>query len=265
MIITAVLTASGAAVCLFYPPLFGGQKIREWFFCAQTHSNSNFTFFWYCLLFMYFTEDWRLAECNKPCRIVYVYTHIYVCISVCIYIGFLVVKKLPVGLIRGSGRSPGGGHGSPLLYFCLENAMDRGAWWATVRAATESRTQLSVAYICVWVFTLASPHFTVHTCSELFPSTVVWGGISLLWKKMQFSLMKRFCKDTCFIIATLAAGLKMGSLFISTVLPLNYIWEFPLPYGEHYLHCVSIKFYPFQLWDCLDFSNGNLLWTHWPV
>ena len=30
----------------------------------------------------------------------------------------------------GSGRSPGGGDGSPLQYFLLENSMDRGAWWA---------------------------------------------------------------------------------------------------------------------------------------
>ena len=30
----------------------------------------------------------------------------------------------------GSGRSPGGGNGSPLQYFFLENSMDRGAWWA---------------------------------------------------------------------------------------------------------------------------------------
>ena len=43
------------------------------------------------------------------------------------------------GLIPGSGRSPGGGHGNPLQYSCLENSMDRGAWWATVqRAAKES-------------------------------------------------------------------------------------------------------------------------------
>ena len=32
------------------------------------------------------------------------------------------------GLISGSGRSPGGGHGNPLQYSCLENPMDRGAW-----------------------------------------------------------------------------------------------------------------------------------------
>ena len=34
------------------------------------------------------------------------------------------------GSIPGSGRSPGGGHGNPLQYSCLENPMDRGAWWA---------------------------------------------------------------------------------------------------------------------------------------
>ena len=36
------------------------------------------------------------------------------------------------GLIRGSRRSPGGGHGNPLQYSCLENPMDRGAWQATI-------------------------------------------------------------------------------------------------------------------------------------
>ena len=35
------------------------------------------------------------------------------------------------GLIPGSGRTPGGGHGNPLQYSCLENPMDRGAWWST--------------------------------------------------------------------------------------------------------------------------------------
>ena len=35
--------------------------------------------------------------------------------------------------IPGSGRYPGGGHGNPLQYSCLENSMDKGAWWATIR------------------------------------------------------------------------------------------------------------------------------------
>ena len=63
----------------------------------------------------------------------------------------LVVKMLPVnigdirdtGLIPGLGRSPGGGHGNPLQYSCLENPMDRGTWWATVHGVTKSGTHWS--------------------------------------------------------------------------------------------------------------------------
>ena len=47
-----------------------------------------------------------------------------------------------LGLIPGSGRSPGGGNGNPLQYSCLENPMDRGAWRATVHGVAKSRTQL---------------------------------------------------------------------------------------------------------------------------
>ena len=47
------------------------------------------------------------------------------------------------GSIPGLGRSPGEGNGNPLQYSCLENPMDRGAWWATVHGVTKSRTRLS--------------------------------------------------------------------------------------------------------------------------
>ena len=39
-----------------------------------------------------------------------------------------------VGLILGSGRAPGGEHGNPLQYSCLENPVDRGAWWTMVHS-----------------------------------------------------------------------------------------------------------------------------------
>ena len=60
----------------------------------------------------------------------------------------LVVKNLPAnagevrdeGSIPRSGRSPGGGHGNPLQYSCLENPMDRGAWRTGVHRVTKSRT-----------------------------------------------------------------------------------------------------------------------------
>ena len=60
----------------------------------------------------------------------------------------LVVKNKPTdagderdaGSIPGSGRSPGGGHGNPPQYSCLENPLDRGAWWAAVHGVTKSQT-----------------------------------------------------------------------------------------------------------------------------
>ena len=45
-----------------------------------------------------------------------------------------------MGSVPGSGRCPGGGNGNPLQYSCLENSMDRGAWWATVHRVAKSQT-----------------------------------------------------------------------------------------------------------------------------
>ena len=62
-----------------------------------------------------------------------------------------VVKNLPAdvgdirdtGLIPVLGRSPGGGNGNPLQYSCLENLIDRGAWWATVHGSQKSPARWS--------------------------------------------------------------------------------------------------------------------------
>ena len=61
----------------------------------------------------------------------------------------VMVKNLPAnagdvkdaGLIPGLGRSPGGGHGNPFHYSCLENPRDGGAWWVAIYGVTQSRTQ----------------------------------------------------------------------------------------------------------------------------
>ena len=49
-----------------------------------------------------------------------------------------------MGLIPGLGRSSGGWNGSPFQYSCLENPMDRRAWWATVCRIGKGQTQLSM-------------------------------------------------------------------------------------------------------------------------
>ena len=71
-----------------------------------------------------------------------------------------LVKNLPanvgdardMSLIPGLRRSPGEGNGSPLQYSCVEDPMDRGAWWAPVHGVTKSQIQLS-AY--AWMNTYA--------------------------------------------------------------------------------------------------------------
>ena len=63
-------------------------------------------------------------------------------------LSFPVVKNLPAnagegGLNPGSGRfSPGEGNGNPLQFSCLENPIDRGAWWVVVDRVSKSQTQL---------------------------------------------------------------------------------------------------------------------------
>ena len=69
----------------------------------------------------------------------------------------LVVKNLPantgdvrdVGLIPGSGRSPGGRHSKLLQYSCLENPIDRGAWWAAVPRVGHEGSDLPCTHTCL--------------------------------------------------------------------------------------------------------------------
>ena len=75
----------------------------------------------------------------------------------------LVAKNTPasagdlrgVSSIPGLGRSPGGGHGNPLQYSCLENPMDRGDWWVVVHGVTKSWTRLKQF----------SMHVGMHECN----------------------------------------------------------------------------------------------------
>ena len=86
-------------------------------------------------------KEWREG---RDIYVLYGYMDTYVYISQVV----LVVKNLPAnagdirdtGLIPGSGRSPGGGHGNPLQYSCLENPTDREAWYPMFHRFAKSRT-----------------------------------------------------------------------------------------------------------------------------
>ena len=78
---------------------------------------------------------------------------------------------------RRSGRCPGEGNGNPLQYSCLENSMDRGAWWSTVHGGhNESYTSEQLTHT----------HTRTHTCSQLcilargLASTATWNCQKLL-------------------------------------------------------------------------------------
>ena len=69
------------------------------------------------------------------------------------------------GFIPGLGRSPGEGNNNPLQYSCLENPMDRGAWWAIVHRVAKSQRQLKQlnmhayihTYIYIYIHALSIP------------------------------------------------------------------------------------------------------------
>ena len=100
------------------------------------------------------------------------------------------------GLIPGSGRSPGEGHGNPLQYSCLENPMDRGARWATVIGVAKSWTWLSTntdgvcSNSCPVESVMPSKHLILcHSLlllPSIFPSIAVFSSESALcikWSK----------------------------------------------------------------------------------
>ena len=101
------------------------------------------------------------------------------------------------GSISGLGRSPGGEHGNPLQYYCLENPMDRGAWWATVHAVTKSRTRLKQlkTHTHTHTHTHRWSHTHTHTRRDL-PSWALPGKLfthSAVLKNHWFTLTEEHC------------------------------------------------------------------------
>ena len=70
----------------------------------------------------------------------------------------LVVKTPPaieemqadVGSVSGLGRFPGGGHGNPFQYSCLEDPMDSGAWWGLSEESQRDMTEATSRALWIW-------------------------------------------------------------------------------------------------------------------
>ena len=97
----------------------------------------------------------------------------------------LVVKSPPasagdvrdVALFPGLGRSPVEGHGNPFQYSCLENPMDRGAWWAMVHRVAKSWILLKLLGIQKSKFVLLLFCFKLKFLKNLYN----WRLITILW------------------------------------------------------------------------------------
>ena len=135
----------------------------------------------------------------------YCFTVTKSCLTLCIPTdfrmpGFLVLHYLPefvqihvhwvgeLGSIPGLGRSFGGGHGNPLQYSCLENPINREAWWATVPRVAKSQTRLK------WL----SMHTgdTIQASHPLLPSSSFAFSLPHHWGLFQW-VMCDFCLFIC--------------------------------------------------------------------
>ena len=90
----------------------------------------------------------------------------YIYIGIYVYIKNLFASAGDIrdaGTIPGSWRPPGAGHSNPPQYSCLENSMDRGAWWATIHRVAKSQTLLK--QLSMRACTHMHTHTHTHICS----------------------------------------------------------------------------------------------------
>ena len=169
----------------------------------------------------------------------------------------LAVNKLSpnarrdVGSVPGLARSPGGGHGSPLQYSCLENLMNRGAWWATVHRISKNQTLLmqlskqicrtiSVQFSHSVMSNSLRPHGLQHTrlpcpsptpgvCSNSCPSSQ-WCHPTISSSVIPFSShLQSFPASGSFPMSQLftSDGQSIGVSASASVLPVNIQDRFP--------------------------------------
>ena len=116
------------------------------------------------------------------------------------------------GLDPWVGRSPRAENGNPLQYCCLENSVDRGAWWATVHGVPKSRTQLSIH---------THPHLKPEVVLHIFWQTP-WSVLRYKMKMMKFPPVKSAVmhEDHCFLY-TICVSINDVSFFFPTQLSCN--------------------------------------------
>ena len=161
----------------------------------------------------------------------------------------LVVKNLPVnageirdvGSIPGLGRSPGGGHGNPLQYSCLENPMDRRIWQGTVHRVQKSQTQLKQL----------STHRLVHIPYTYLLSSVQFSWVQSLSCVWLFATPWITARQASLSITNSWSSLRLTS--IESVMPSSHL----------ILRCPLFLLPPIPP-SIKVFSNESTLCMKWP-
>ena len=188
--------------------------------------------------------------------------------------GGAVVKNSPANegdsrdmdYIAGSERSPGGGHGNTLQYFCLENPMDRGAWRAASHMAAKSLTWLSRHVSALWALLFIFPKFISETLRRNiscfprhFPEPQIF-----------------FCQSVLQFLSRFEPRVEQKHLTVFKKIYINLIMKLP-PSSEKtvvvdksswytflfYLILCSYKFLSFCIWLRILTNFWNLYFGSW--
>ena len=148
------------------------------------------------------------------------------------------------GSIPGLGRSSRGGNGYPLQYSCLENSMDRGAWWATVHGVCKSKEsdmteQLTLFHQVVRAYSWSSVHCTTQDC-HYHSHFALWGFCSNLVYilKVNFSKMmpsemwieeeffSEFYANSVLIVHVTYILLSQWKIVLQNIVLIETMWIF---------------------------------------
>ena len=160
-----------------------------------------------------------------------------------------MIKNLPanegdirdLGLIPGSRRSPGGGHGNPLQYSCLENPMDRAAWRATICRVAKSQSWLKWLSLHAWKLRTKQSKRSGHS----------WEIDHLGGALLGVYVLKDMEKDEKIQLRTYTLVIDPNQVWFSNHLQWRTVYVF-IP-GQTYLgsYCVMVgrvHMHSYQVW-----------------
>ena len=163
----------------------------------------------------------------------------------------LLSSHLPVQEMQeipGSGRSPGEGNGNPLQYSCLDNLMDRGAWWVTVHGVVKS---------CTWLKRLSTHTFS-FICFTIGQVPKYW---CLLTPYVTWTEIESICFNSAFqpcftgLWSALGRHLQDGTI----------VWNLNLQSGRATARALSFKQAPANLQGRISQSEGTPRLSYEPM